>query len=627
MENNNFTNEKTTPNSIENKNKRREFAQKLDTKPRNNKNRKNSIESNIIKNINQNKGLTNETQTKKQITNINIFKKLDAKVKIIPLGGLQEIGKNITVVEYEDEIIVIDCGLAFPEDDLLGVDLVIPDITYLEKNKAKIKALIITHGHEDHIGAIPYLLRKINIPVYATKLTLGLIEVKLEEHKLLNTTKRVCVEAGQIVNFGKMNVEFIRTTHSIADSVGLAIYTPAGIIVHTGDFKVDYTPIDSKPMDFTRFADIGKQGVLALMSDSTNAERKGYTMSESSVGEVFDDIFMNCTKRIIIATFASNIHRLQQVVNSAVKFKRKVAVIGRSMLNIINVATQLGYINIPEGTLIEIDKIGIYNPEQLVIISTGSQGEPMSALARMAAKEHKKVEITEKDLIIFSSSPIPGNEKFVGKVIDDLLKLGAEVIYNSLADIHVSGHACQEELKLMLSLVKPKYFIPVHGEYRHLEQHSILAKKLGMRTKDIFIMSNGKVLELSEQSAKAISTVPSGRVFVDGLGVGDVGNIVIRDRQHLSEDGIIVVVMTLDKKTGKLVAGPDVVTRGFVYVRESENLMEEIKHLLKDKVEECTNEGIAEWSTIKNLVKDTLGDYVYSKTKRDPMILPVIMEV
>ncbi len=565
--------------------------------------------------------------TMKVEKNKNSFVSKFGKLKVVPLGGLQEVGKNITAFEYENEIIVVDCGLSFPDDEMLGVDIVIPDISYLEKNKNKIKALVITHGHEDHIGAIPYFLKKINVPIYGTRLTLGLIETKLEEHRLLKQTKLKCVKPTDMIDFGKMKVEFIKTNHSIADSVAVAIHTPLGVIVHTSDFKVDYTPIDGVQMDFGRFAELGKQGVLLLLSDSTNAERKGFTMSEKNVGEVLDKVFSNTKKRIIVATFASNVHRMQQIINSAVKRDRKVAVVGRSMLNIISVASRLGYITMPEDTLIDIDKVGLYNPEQVVIITTGSQGEPMAALSRMASGEHKKIQITQDDLVIFSSSPIPGNEKSVGKVIDDLQKLGAEVIYNELENVHVSGHACQEELKLMLSLVKPKYFMPVHGEYRFLKRHAELAKSVGMNPKNIFIMANGKTLELTEHHAKIGAQVQSGIVLVDGLGVGDVGNIVLRDRQLLSENGMIIVVLTLDSKTGNVLVGPDIITRGFVYVRESENLMDEIKEFAKKQIKECEEAKVKDWSTIKSNLRDGLSDYIYHKTKRQPMILPILMEV
>lgn len=562
---------------------------------------------------------------KNNSTKDSIFEK--SKLKVIPLGGLHEIGKNITVFEYENDIIVVDCGLGFPEDDMLGVDLVIPDTTYLEKNITKVRGLFITHGHEDHIGAIPYLLKKMNIPIYATKLTAGLISAKLEEHGLDKVAKIKIIEPRQTVNAGKFKIEFIRTTHSIADSVAFAIHTPVGVVVHTGDFKVDYTPIDGQVMDFARFAELGTKGVLLLMSDSTNVERPGYTMSERSVGVEFDKIFMNCNKRIIVATFASNIHRMQQIVSSAAKFGRKVAIVGRSMIRVMGVARELGYLTAPEGTFIDIDKIGLYNPEQLVIITTGSQGESMSGLARMSQGEHKKVTITDKDLVIFSSSSIPGNEKSIGKVIDELQKIGAEVIYNQLADVHVSGHACQEELKLMLMLTKPKFFMPVHGEYRFLRQHKEIAKQIGMEADNIFISQNGRVLELDENHAKLTTQVQSGIILVDGLGVGDVGNIVLRDRQMLSENGMILVVFSLESSTGALVGGPDIITRGFVYVRESEDLVDEIKDFAKVQIEKLVKAHVTEWSQIKSGLRQSLCDFVYKRTKRNPMILPIITEV
>ncbi len=558
--------------------------------------------------------------------NESIFKK--SKLKIIPLGGLHEIGKNITVFEYENEIVVVDCGISFPEDDMLGVDLVIPDITYLEKNVDKIKGLVITHGHEDHIGAIPYILKKINIPIYATKLTVGLIKNKLEEHKLVKSTKLIEVKQGQQIKFGKnFKVEFIRSSHSIPDSVMLAITTPAGTVLHTGDFKVDYTPIDGKIMDFGRIAELGNKGILALMADSTNSERKGFTMSENSVGEVFDKLFLHCTKRIVVATFASNVHRVQQIVNSAVKNNRKVAVCGRSMINMITTARELGYIDCPENIFIDIDMIKNYPDEQLVIITTGSQGEPMSALTRMATGEHRKVKITQNDLIIISATPIPGNEKYVSRVIDDLMQLGAEVVYSSLEDIHVSGHACQEEQKLIMALAKPKYFIPVHGEYRQLIAHSETAQSMGISSENILMMTNGRVLEIGEDKAEFTGTVQNGRVLVDGLGVGDVGSIVLRDRQHLSQDGLIIIVLTMDSNTGEVVSGPEVISRGFVYVRESENLMDEIKSVVKFEVRQCEERGIRDWTTIKSVTREHLRDYIFTKTKRNPMIIPIIMEV
>jgi len=553
------------------------------------------------------------------------FKK--SPLKIIPLGGLLEIGKNITVFEYENDIVIVDCGIAFPEDDMLGVDLVIPDVTYLEKNKEKIRGMVITHGHEDHIGSIPYFLKQINVPIYATKLTAGLISNKLEEHKLLKSTKLKIVNQGEKITLGKMKVEFIRSCHSIPDAVALAIHTPVGVVVHTGDFKIDYTPIDNKRMDLGRLAELGNKGVLALLSDSTNSERKGYTMSESTVGEVFDKLFLNCTKRIVVATFASNIHRIQQIVDSAVKYNRKVSVCGRSMINVIQTAMELGYINVPENTFIDIDMIKNYTDDQLVILTTGSQGEAMSALTRMASGEHRKVEITPNDLVIISATPIPGNEKLVSKVIDDLMQIGAEVVYSSLADIHVSGHACQEEQKLMLSLVRPKFFLPVHGEYRQLMVHARTAVSLGIQPENIFIMNNGRVMEINENSAKLTGTVQSGRILVDGLGVGDVGNIVLRDRQHLSQDGLIIIVLTMDSATGEVVAGPDIISRGFVYVRESENLMDEVKRTVQRELYKCEEKGIKDWSGIKSSLKDGLRDYVFAKTKRNPMILPIIMEV
>ena len=573
---------------------------------------------------NNSKRTSNEKITNADLMKFN-FKK--ANLKIIPLGGLGEIGKNITVFEYKNEIVLVDCGLEFPEDDMLGVDLVIPDISYLVKNQDKIKGLVITHGHEDHIGAIPYVLKQINIPIYATRLTVALIKNKLEEHHLLRSTKIHIVEQGQNINFGNMQVEFIRSNHSIPDAVMLAIHTPVGTVLHTGDFKVDYTPIDDKVMDLGRIAELGNQGILALLSDSTNSERKGFTMSESSVGEVFDRLFLNNTKRIVVATFASNVHRVQQIVNSSVKYGRKIAVCGRSMMNMIDAAKDLGYIQCPDNLFIDIDNIKNYRDDQLVIITTGSQGEAMSALTRMANGDHKKVTITPNDMVIISATPIPGNEKLVSRVIDELMKIGAEVIYSSLEDIHVSGHACQEEQKLILTLAKPKYFIPVHGEYRQLKAHAETAKKVGIEGKNIFMMTNGRTLELNEEEAKMTTSVPNGRVLVDGLGVGDVGNIVLRDRQHLSQDGLIVIVMTMDSATGEIISGPDVVSRGFVYVRESENLMDEVKKVIRQEVKKCEEQHIRDWSTIKSTIKDSLRDYIFERTKRNPMILPIIMEV
>ena len=511
---------------------------------------------------------------------------------------------------------------------MLGVDLVIPDITYLQRNEDKIKGLIITHGHEDHIGSVPYLLKQINIPVYAPKLAMGLIRNKLEEHRILRSSTLFEVTQGQKIKFGKyFEVEFIRSTHSIPDTVMLAIKTPVGTILHTGDFKVDYTPIDGKIMDLGRIAELGNEGILALMSDSTNAERKGFTMSESSIGPVFDELFDGCTKRIVVATFASNVHRVQQIVSSAVKYHRKIAVCGRSMINMISTAKELGYIECPDDIFIDIDTMSTYNDEQLVIITTGSQGETMSALTRMAAGDHRKVKITPNDLVIISANPIPGNEKSVSKVIDDLMQIGAEVVYSALADVHVSGHACQEEQKLIFALSKPKFFIPVHGEYRQLKAHGETAQMMGIPSKNIVMMENGRIVELDENDIKLGGMVPNGRVLVDGLGVGDVGNIVLRDRQHLSQDGLIVIVLTMDSSTGEVVAGPDVISRGFVYVRESENLMDDVKNVVRHEIKKCEEKGIRDWSTIKSTVRENLRDYIFTKTKRNPMIIPIIMEV
>ncbi len=546
------------------------------------------------------------------------------KLKVIPLGGLGEIGKNITVFEYGEDILVVDCGMAFPDDEMLGIDLVLPDTTYLTKNKGRVKGIVVTHGHEDHIGALPYVLKEVNVPVYGTRLTLGLLEYKLEEHGILSNCNLQTVAQGQTIELGAFKVEFIRSTHSIADAVALAIHTPVGVVVHTSDFKVDYTPILGEPIDLPRFAELGKKGVLLLMCDSTNVERPGYTMSEKTVGAAFEEIFINAKSRIIVATFASNIHRIQQVVNSAVKFDRKVAICGRSMINVCNKAMELGYLTIPEGVLVDIDRIKSYPQEKLVIVSTGSQGEPMSALSRMAAGEHRQVEIVQGDLVVISATPIPGNEKSVSGVINELFKKGAEVIYEALADIHVSGHACQEELKLIHRLVQPKYFMPVHGEYRHLKQHANLAQGLGMDKENTLIMEIGQVLEINPSEARIRGSVPSGRVLVDGLGVGDVGNVVLRDRKHLSEDGLIIVVVTVKKETGIVLIGPDVISRGFVYVREAEAFMEEVKQVSRDAVLKCEGKN---WNLKKNSIKDTLRDYIYQKTKRRPMILPIIMEI
>ena len=549
----------------------------------------------------------------------------NGKLRIIPLGGLEQIGMNITAFEYEDSIVVVDCGLSFPEDDMLGIDLVIPDVTYLKDNIDKVKGFVITHGHEDHIGALPYVLREVNVPIYATKLTIGLIDNKLKEHNLLRSTKRKVIKHGQSINLGCFRIEFIKTNHSIQDASALAIYSPAGIVIHTGDFKVDYTPVFGDAIDLQRFAEIGKKGVLALMCDSTNAERKGFTMSERTVGKTFDNIFAeHRNTRIIIATFASNVDRVQQIINSAYKYGRKVAVEGRSMVNVIGTAAELGYLQIPDKTLVDIDQIKNYPDDKVVLITTGSQGESMAALSRMAANIHKKVTIKPNDTIIFSSNPIPGNEKAVSKVINELSRKGADVIFQ---DAHVSGHACQEEIKLIYSLVKPKYSIPVHGEYRHLKAQAGLARDLGIPKENIFILSSGDVLELNEEEpAKVKEKVRTGAILVDGLGVGDVGNIVLRDRQHLAEDGIMIVVLTLEKHSSKLLAGPDIVSRGFVYVRESEDLMDEARIVVEDAIDICLDKHITDWGKIKNIIKDSLGDFLWKRTKRNPMILPIIME-
>ena len=547
------------------------------------------------------------------------------KIKIIPLGGLEHIGMNITCIEYEDSIIVIDCGLSFPDEDMLGIDLVIPDVTYLKDNIEKVKGFVITHGHEDHIGALPYVLQSVNAPVYATKLTMGIIEHKLKEHNMMKTTKRKVVRHGQSINLGCFRIEFIKTNHSIQDAAALAIYSPAGIVVHTGDFKVDYTPVFGDAIDLQRFGEIGKKGVLALMCDSTNAERPGFTMSEKSVGATFDEIFSeHKNTRIIIATFASNVDRVQQIINSAEKFGRKVGVEGRSMVNIISTASELGYLKIPDNTLVETDQLKNYPDEKTVLITTGSQGESMAALSRMANGTHKKITIKPKDTIIFSSNPIPGNEKAVSHVINELFQKGADVIFQ---DVHVSGHACQEEIKLIYSLVKPKYSIPVHGEYKHLMAQAKVVEDLGMDKDNIFILSSGDVLELDEEGAEVTGRVQTGDVMVDGLGVGDVGNIVLRDRQHLAEDGIIIVVMTLENGSGRVLAGPDIVSRGFVYVRGSESLMDEAKAVLDETMDYCMDKNITDWGKIKSEIKDSLGDFVWKETKRRPMIMPIIMEV
>ena len=545
-------------------------------------------------------------------------------VKVIPLGGLEQIGMNITAIEYDDSIVVVDCGLSFPEEEMLGIDLIIPDVTYLKENIDKVKAFVITHGHEDHIGAIPYVLKEVNVPIYATRLTMGLIESKLKEHNMLREVKRKVVRYGQSVTLGDFRVEFIRTNHSIADAAALAIFSPAGILVHTGDFKVDYTPVNGEPIDLQRFAELGKKGVLALMCDSTNALRPGFTMSERTVGSTFDKIFNdNKNSRIIIATFASNVDRVQQIINAAVAYGRKVCVEGRSMVNIIDVAEDLGYLHIPDGTLIETEAMKNYTPEQIVLITTGSQGESMAALSRRAANLHRKVSIQPGDCVVFSSTPIPGNEKSVARVINELGMKGAKVIFQ---DTHVSGHACQEEIKLVYSLLKPKYAIPVHGEYRHLIAQKEVAMSLGYDKEDVIIAKSGDVIELSDEKAAIVGKVHTGAILVDGLGVGDVGNIVLRDRQNLAENGIIIVVLTLEKYTGQLVAGPDIVTRGFVYVREAEELLDEARAIVTDSVLRCLDKNITDWSKIKNIIKDDLSEYLWKKMKRNPVILPIIME-
>ena len=546
-------------------------------------------------------------------------------VKIIPLGGLEQIGMNITAIEYEDTIVVVDCGLSFPDDEMLGIDLVIPDVTYLKENADKVKGLVITHGHEDHIGAIPYVEKEINMPIYATKLTMGIIEGKLKEHNLMQNIKRKVVKHGQIINLGCLRVEFIKTNHSIADASALAIYTPAGILVHTGDFKVDYTPVFGEAIDLQRFAELGKKGVLALMCDSTNVERPGFTMSERTVGKTFDNIFAdNQDHRIIVATFASNVDRVQQIVNSAYKYGRKVVVEGRSMVNIITVAQELGYIRIPDNTLIDIEELKNYPDEKTVLITTGSQGENMAALSRIAANIHKKVSIKPGDTVILSSTPIPGNEKAVSRIINELEMKGAKVIFQ---DTHVSGHACQEEIKLIYTLTKQKYAIPVHGEYRHLKRHAELAESLGIDKQHICILSSGDVLEICDDYAEVVDSVPAEGVLVDGLGVGDVGNIVLRDRQMLSQNGLIIVVVTLESGSNQVLAGPDIVSRGFVYVREAENLMEECRDVVEDALMRCLDHNITDWGKLKTTMRDDLSEFLWRRTKRNPMILPIITEV
>lgn len=552
--------------------------------------------------------------------------KIQSKLNIIPLGGLGEIGKNMTVFRYGDDIILVDAGLMFPEDDMLGIDLVIPDITYLVENKDKVKAIFLTHGHEDHIGALPYVMKQIGAPVYGTALTLGILQGRLKENGVSSEACKI-IKPGDKIHAGNFKVEFIRVNHSIPDAVALAIHTPIGIIIHTGDFKFDQTPVDGQVTEFNKFAEFGDQGVLALMADSTNAERPGYTQSEKIVGQTFDDEFRYAKNRIIVATFSSNVHRIQQVVDSAVRYKRKVAVIGRSMVNVVNISMELGYLKIPEGVLIDIDESNNYTPDKIVIITTGSQGEPMSALTRMAMSDHKKVDIVPGDTVIISATPIPGNEKLVSRTIDHLYKLGADVIYEKSNGVHVSGHASQEEIKMMHNLVRPKFFIPVHGEYRHLIKHAQLASSLGMPRENIVVGENGSIIELTRNSIGINGRVPSGKVLVDGLGVGDVGNIVLRDRRQLSQDGIMIVVVTIDKDTCTVVSGPDIVSRGFVYVREAEGLMETAKEKVQQALDKCEQSNVSEWSVIKSAVRDSLGRFLYEKTRRRPMILPIIMEI
>ena len=549
------------------------------------------------------------------------------KIKVIPLGGLGEVGKNITVIEYGEEIIVVDCGMTFPDSEMYGIDVVIPDVTYLVNNKERVKGFFITHGHEDHIGAIPYILNQINAPIYATNLTIGLIQSKLEEHKMLDIVELNVVKPGDTIALDKLKIEFIRTNHSIADSCALAIHTPLGIVVHTGDIKVDFTPVDGNVIDLQRLAKIGKQGVLLLMADSTNACHPGYTMSEKTVGETLDNLFSKGTGRIIVATFASNIHRLQQIINSSIKYGRKIAFSGRSMEKISEVAIKLGYLDMPEDLLIDLKDLKLYNSNQITIVTTGSQGEPMSALTRMASSTHKNIQIEKDDMIIISANPIPGNEKAVSKVINELTQKGANVIYKSIEEIHVSGHACEQELKLLQSILKPKYFMPVHGEYKHLRKHILIAEEVGLEKEKSFILENGDVLSLNRKSACISGKVQAGNILVDGIGIGDVGNIVLRDRKNLSKDGIINIIVAIEKESRSIVSGPDIVTRGFIYVRESEELVNQIKEISYDSIQTSIDKNIFKWSEIKNNIRNDVGPFIYSKTKRKPIIVPIIMEV
>ena len=567
-------------------------------------------------------------QTYGKRKNSNRAKTSAKPIKIIPLGGLGEIGKNITLYEYDGDMFLVDCGMSFPDEDMPGIDIVIPDFTYILENRNKIKGLIVTHGHEEHIGAIPYLLKNFNLPIYATRLTVGLIEGKLKEHKLLSDAKLITVKSGENITLGKFTIELINVNHSIPDAVAFAITCPAGTVIHTGDFKIDTTPIDEHVIDIGKFAEYGRRGVLALLADSTNAERPGYTASEKLVGGSFSNLFAKAEgHRIIVATFASNIHRIQQIINEAVKCGRKVAVSGRSMINVVNVASELGYLDVPENVLIDLGDIKNYEPEKIAVITTGSQGEPLSALHRIAYSDHRQIEIMPGDMIIISATPIPGNEKLVSKVINELMKSGANVVYERMYDVHVSGHACQEELKLMMSIVKPKYFIPIHGEQKHLMKHAMLAQQMGIEDDNILISQNGAVIELNDEKMVSSEIVTAGRVLVDGLGVGDVGSIVLRDRKHLSDDGIIIVAVSIDRITREVVSGPDVVSRGFVYVKESEELISDINELVCDILERCFINNVRDWNTIKTRIKDGVSKFLFTRTKRSPMVLPIIMEV
>jgi len=573
-------------------------------------------------------GKSKRTVNKKKTTTKKEAQNAALPLRVIPLGGLNEIGKNITLYEYGNDMLLVDCGMSFPDEDLPGVDIVLPDFTYLIKNKDKIRGIVVSHGHEDHIGGIPYLLKELNIPIYGTRLTIGLISGKLKEHNLLNSAKLISVNTGDVINLGGFSVEFIHVNHSIPDACGFAIKCDAGTVVQTGDFKIDTTPIDGKVIDFARFAELGREGVLALLSDSTNAERPGYTPSERVVGGSFSNLFRTAEgHRIIVATFSSNIHRLQQIIDEAVNCGRKVAVSGRSMINAVAISEELGYLDVPDGVLVDIDMVRHYTPGEIVIITTGSQGEPMSALHRMAFGDHRQIGISPDDMIIISATPIPGNEKLVGKVINELIKIGANVVFEKMYDVHVSGHACQEELKLMLSVVKPKYFIPVHGEQKHLFKHANLAMQMGMKEENILITEIGKVIEFKNDSMKVVESVPAGRVLVDGLGVGDVGSVVLRDRKHLAEDGLVIITVTMDSATGEVVSGPEVISRGFVYVKEAEQLFDDVREVACDTLERCYDRGVSDWNSIKVRLRDDTSRFLYEKTKRNPMILPIIMQI